>query len=153
MLAWDRQRDEGGVDGFTLQGMEVLRRNALALLVLAAVVASFVVGRVDAELQSDQERVEQIANCERSDRHTATTAAYQRRTVANARTPRIAGSYAAFSRSSADNLAVADYIGDPLRATRVHFIKRTDESSPPRVILTQESKRLINAGCEQAFTD
>ena len=131
-----------------LSGMNFLHRHGVTLLVLAAIFGSFLVNRQESIDRNNEQSQTLVAGCITSNTARALLAAYQRRTVANARTPAIAADYAAFARGGEDFLTVAKYIDDPTAATQVEVFV---EDGKAIMRLTDASAALVRDACEQFY--
>lgn len=128
--------------------MAWLRRNLMFFLVIGAIVLALVINNAHTNSVDAAQRADLVSSCTLANTGRALLSAYQRRTVANARTPAIAASYAAYSRGNANNLSIAQYIENPVRATRTQIFYVNGDAT---YVLTDESARLVAKGCALDF--
>lgn len=128
-----------------------LSQRIWTFVLLAAIVGSFAVNRVDVVNRASQARADDVASCVRANTRAALTAASQRFTgdfVRKRGFPEIADSFGEYAYGSTTYLAISQYIDDPQNATRVHTIDVRGEEA---TVLTTRAEELIIAGCAQAF--
>ena len=133
--------------------MEWIRQNLVAAAVLLAVVASFVIGRLDSEVAQDKTREDSVALCTIANQGRALDASYKHSTGDARRSTgdeEIADQYDAYARGVEASLAISRYIEHPSQAAQVELV---DGPEGPMYQLTSESKALIAEGCERALRD
>lgn len=125
----------------------------VALIVLAAVAASFLIQRDTTETAQDKARAANVTVCQIGNERGALVAAWQRSAAAARRASgdiKVANDYEAFALGSEENLAIGRYIDNPQQAVQV---QKVQSDNGPVYRLTPESKALILKGCERALGD
>lgn len=139
--------------------MHWIRNHAVTLLVLGAIVLSFAVGKIEADQNAQQTRLDNVASCARANDNAAlisalvrisvSTSRAQERAQHNPEVERLIERYASFAAGGAHYLAIASYIKNPERATRVRRIPLANGDSV--TVLTRPAERLILEGCARTF--
>lgn len=139
--------------------MRWIREHFITFLVLGAIILSFVVGKVEANQSAQQARLDNVASCVRANANSALISALVRISVESSRAqeraqhnPQIQHQidrYVSFSNGGAHYLAIARYIKNPERATRVRRVPLPGGESI--TVLTRPAEKLILSGCVRTF--
>ena len=136
--------------------MAWIRRNLMTIIVLVAIVVSFLVARDERIRAQEQERLDNVASCVRANTRSALGTSFQRQFASaiadqagqSKKNLEIARDFAANARGGISYLAIAAFSDHPENATRVHEVTINGKEAR---ILTPHAERLIISGCAQAF--
>lgn len=134
--------------------MSFLRKNWIAVVFLAAVVAFFVVSNHESSVRDHVQHVQLVNSCKRGAARTAIVAAYQHRTADARRATgdtAIADDYDAYALGSVASIPAPPGVsaGDP---TMVEVHRVSMPGGKYMFELTAHAKALQAAGCEHANT-
>lgn len=138
--------------------MEWVRRNFIALVIVAALIGSFIVQSHEADLANTATRVDNIASCVRENARSALNVAWEGEVVTRsqeqaneARQPSAAlvRPFERLARGAEAYLAIARYIKNPTKATETEVVVLNNGTTAS--VLTPHATGLIEKGCVLAF--
>lgn len=131
--------------------MDWIRRNAVVLIFVVAIVASFAINRADSVDRDAEQANTLVAGCVQAGTGRALLSAWQR-DAAEARRAEgdtdVASDYEAYANATAASLAIARLIDDPERATEAVKVQTPDG---PQFVLTEEAAALVEKGCDNQY--